>query len=313
MPTVPPSAWLTLTTTSTSLDSLEAAKEQSEAVGRRRDIPVRKSFVRSMDGATPAPLAQIYAGGRGGLVAVKLYLALIWRCAAAEYETDKPARAWATLLDLEDPRGKGARRVSNAMKTLQEAKLITITAQDGRPNVTRLLVEDGSGGVYSPPSTAYQFSKTPEQRRENMYFKIAGQLWLDGVFQELSGPATVMLLILLAEQADDPKKKIWFSTSEFPKRYRISHKTRANGTAELVARGLLKTEREPLSPKASVFETVRKRTIYRLLDDPDTRSGIAKQSQYFTLADPIMISAEPGKPQRQRKTNEANRKRKTAS
>lgn len=259
---------------STSFDSMDAAQEQANEVGKKRiDIPIRKSFVRSWDGETPAPLSQIYSGGRGGLVAVKLYAALIWRCARSPYETSKPARAWATLLDLPDPQKNGARRIKNAMRTLAEANLITVSQRNGEANLIQLKLEDGSGRAYSLPSSAFQFARTDEQRQRHMYFKIARTLWLDGTFQDLPGPATVMLLILLAEQAD--KKDVWFSTKEFPSRYRISHKTRAEGTAQLVARGLLETTSKPLSGRwnSSTFDRVRTRSIYRLTEDTFTNGA----------------------------------------
>lgn len=250
---------------STSAASIDAATELAESSGRRVDIPVRKGFVRSLDdGKTPAPMSLIYAGGRSGIVAVKLYLALIWRCAAAPFTTDKPARAWATLLDLEDPNGKGVRRISRAMRTLAASKLITLTEQDGYPNLVTLAIETGSGASYTIPSTSYNRARTDEQKVQHRYFKISRSLWTEGYIQDLSGPATIMLLILLAEQADS--KDVWFSTEQFPLRYRISHKTRAEGTSELVRRGLLKTHRESLSRigGTAVFDPRRKRTLYRL-------------------------------------------------
>jgi hypothetical protein len=65
----------------------------------------------------------------------------------------------------------------------------------------RLLRARGRGAA-SLPSSAFQFARTDDQRQRHMYFKIARSLWLDGTFQDLPGPATIMLLILLAEQAD---------------------------------------------------------------------------------------------------------------
>jgi len=250
---------------STSAASIDAADELAQGSGRRVDTPVRKGFVRSLDdGKTPAPMSQIYAGGRSGIVAIKLYLALIWRCSAAPFSTGKPARAWATLLDLEDPNGKGVRRISRAMRALATSKLITLTEQDGKPNLVTLTNETGSGASYTLPSTAYARAGTEEQKTQHRYFKIAQRLWTEGYIQDLSGPATIMLLILLAEQADS--KDVWFSTAQFPQRYRISHKTRAEGTRELVRRDLLTTHRESLSWNGgtAVFDPRRKRTLYRL-------------------------------------------------
>lgn len=252
---------------SVSAASRAAAQELATGSGRRVNTPVRKGFVRSVDdGVTPAPMSSIYAGGRSGIVAIKLFLALIWRCSAAPFSTDKPARAWATLLDLEDPEGKGVRRISRAMRALATAKLITLTEQGGQPNLVTLATEDGSGADYTIPSTSYTRAKNENQKIPHRYFKISSTLWTDGVIQSLSGPATVMLLILLAEQADT--KDVWFSTQQFPARYKISHKTRAEGTGELVRRGILKTRRESLSKTGgtAVFDPRRKRTLYRLTE-----------------------------------------------
>ena len=240
-------------------------------------------------------MSQIYAGGRSGLVAIKVYLALIWRCSAAPFSTDKPARAWATLLDLPDPAGKGARRISNALRTLSASKLIRLTEQDGRPNLVTLVNETGSGTDYAIPSTAHQFAKTPQQKAEHLYFKISPSYWTSGEFQALSGPATVLLLILLAEQAET--REVWWSTEQFPLRYHISHKTRADGTRELRNRGLLVTRRQSLSSrdKDSIFDDRRMRTIYRLFDPnhrfeallwPDQQPAAGKDASAIGVQEP---------------------------
>lgn len=251
--------------------SLAAATALINSSPRRVDPPVRKSFVRPMveaDGDV-APMAQIYRGGRSGVVALKLYLALLWRCSSPPFQTDKPARAWATLLDLEDPSGRGARRVKNAMQMLAAANLIQISAQPGYPNVTTLLDESGSGRAYELPSTAYKFGKMNKASKENLasntYFKVPQRLWRDGYIQGLSGPGLVMLLILLAEQGAEGAK-VWFSTEEFPRRYNISHKSRAAGTAELQRAKLLRVESQSLAASqfSSTFDVQRRRKVYML-------------------------------------------------
>jgi len=62
-------------------------------------------------------------------------------------------------------------------------------------------------------------------------------------------------------------------------RYRISHKTRADGTRDLIERRLLFTRRESLSLRSptSIFDDRRRRTIYRLFLDPDTADGFLWQ------------------------------------
>lgn len=248
--------------------SLAAAKELDDSSGRRQATPVRKSFVRS-DTDADTPLSRLVrAGGRGGLVAIKLYLALLWRCSTSPYRTTKPGRAWATLLGLDDPEGNGARRIAAAVKTLQEARLIEVAYEPGRGNTITVLDESGDGSEYFLPSTAYARASAGRggdaQRQHNIYFKIPSRLWTEGDIQSLKVPGLVMLLILLAEQADqgDP---VWFATDTFPARYRISHKTRAAGTRELVRRQLLTVDREALPDiPGRVFDRQRYRNRYKV-------------------------------------------------
>jgi len=252
----------------TSSDALDAARVIAGSSGRRLDTPVRKSFVRS-DAGTAPPLADLYAGGRSGTVAVKLYLALLWRCASPPYSTDKPARAWATLLDLPDPDGRGARRVKAAMKSLAARQLVNIAEQPGKPNVVTLLDEGGRARRYALPSSSYTRAVARGAKRDRLdrevYFKVSTTLWTQGYMQQLTGAGLVMLLILLAEQAGQGKE-VWISPAAFAERYNISHKTRTNGTKDLVQLGLLTTRREPLAAKttATVFDPRKIRTVYRL-------------------------------------------------
>ena len=256
------------------VSALAAARELDDSSGQRRGrgAPVRKSFVRT-DTATPAPLSVLArVGGRGGVVAIKLYLALLWRCSSPPYRTAKPARAWATLLGLEDPAGKGTRRIAAAIKALQAANLITVEYQPGVGNDITILDESGNGQPYALASTQYvraaQGPSGDVQRSQNRYFKIPAQWWTEGKIQGLSGPGLIMLLILLAERAGDGED-VWFSTEAFPARYRISAKTRAAGTKELEGRMMLDVGRQALSDiPGSVFARQRFRNIYRLINFP---------------------------------------------
>ncbi|MBY6389261.1 hypothetical protein HG717_35965 (plasmid) [Rhodococcus erythropolis] len=283
-----------------SPESLRAAREMIASAIRRIDPPLRKSFVRPMapESDPIAPMSQIYRGGRSGVVALKLYLALVWRCSAPPFSTEKPARAWATLLDLDDPAGNGARRIKNAMKTLAAANLIEMTDNPGYPNVVTLLDESGSGRAYELPSTAYTFGQknglSKDRLAQDMYFKVPQRLWKFGYIQSMSGPALVMLLILLAEQGGTGAT-VWFSTEEFPTRYNISHKTRAAGTRELREMGLLVVRAESLSSSsvANTFDVQRRRKIYRLTDLAQTAPDEVKAAS---------AKAKSKQPQRRKKS-----------
>lgn len=274
--------WAFRTRGKVSAETRDIARELDNVTRRRRATPVRKIFVRSY-GDDPAPLSQLVrVGGRGGAVAIRLYLALLWRCSSPPFNTDKPARAWALLLGLEDPEGKGALRISAALKTLETANLITVSRLPGR-NVVTVLDESGDGSDYQLPSTEYflaarRGSNGEDAARRNLYFKISSRWWTEGDLQTLSGPALVMLLILLAEQGGDQKladeggvgRPVWWATQVFPTRYHVSHKTRAAGTQELVTRGLLIIEREALPDvPGSAFARRRYRNIYKLINPPN--------------------------------------------
>lgn len=203
-------------------------------------------------------------------MAVKLFLALIWRSAAPPFDSAIPARAWAVLLDLPDPAGKGARRISAALRALERESLVVVERKSGRPPRVTLLDESGDGSPYSLPSSAYTRAgaaahRTADEVGRHRYFKVGSPLWRTGEVQAMSGPALVMLLILLAERGGEGMP-VWFSTSAFHERYRISHQTRSTGTRELLVSGLVRIERESvaLSPRASTFDPLRTRNVYSL-------------------------------------------------
>lgn len=248
--------------------SMALANELAESSKRRVHPPVRKSFAASTDESGPAPLVQLVsARGRGGAVPLKLYLALLWRCSAAPYGTDISARRWATLLNLPDPNDRGARRVTEALRTLERLKLVEVTRVRGGSSNIKLLREDGSGSAYSLPSTAY--SKAPATKKPtHLYFKVPTTLWTKGHIQQMSAPALAMLLAILAEEGGDGRG-VWWSTEVFPARFGIAPATRAKGTAELIERELLFVRKQLVtkSPGQNSFAPQAVRNIYHLLGD----------------------------------------------
>ncbi|GAA1356120.1 hypothetical protein GCM10009636_24870 [Arthrobacter koreensis] len=246
------------------------AKRLDEDSGRRKAIPIRKSFVRVEKGAdTPPPLAELVKrGGRGGGVIVKLYLALVWRCSGGDFDTDISARTWANLLGLEDPNIKGARRIAKAIKILEECKLISVSPRRGEPSVITLLDESGDKSPYDLPSTSYATKKL----RRDIYFKVPTTLWTEGFIQRMSAPAMTMLLILLAEQSGDVSpgesdgKEVWWSTERFPQQYFVSPSMRSRGTKDLRDLNLLYVQRASVAPPGNnrTFARERVRNVYRL-------------------------------------------------
>lgn len=244
--------------------SRTAAQEMTAAAPRRKGIPIRKSFVRRDDGTQP-PMSDLYRGGRSGIVAIRLYLALIWRSSSGNYSTAEPARAWATLLDLPDPAGLGQRRITRAVHALETRRLVSVHRAPGLVPEIRLLDESGSGDPYETPSKRYAtLDPDKDQPQQHWYFKVPTTLWTDGQIQAMTGPGLILLLILLAERAD--KVGVWFAGDAFTERYWISHKTRTEGVDDLRTRKLLVVGRQPVKtrPGMTVFTRTRYRHVYSL-------------------------------------------------
>lgn len=273
-----------------SSESLELAERISRESKRRDSAPVRKRFVRATDTEQPM-LSTLYSGttgrgGRSGVVAVKVLLTLLWRTSKAPYTTEMASSALATLLELPDPSGRGALRVREALKTLREHDLITLHHQPGEATLIELKNETGNGEEYDPPSEAHRKvgkwvkTATPADHEE-LYFRIPQEIWTEGFMQKLTGPGLVMLLILLAERANE--KFVHFSTAEFERRYRISASTRTKGTQNLKDLGLVLVRSVPLPPdwgdpgnKPNPLARKRRRYQY-LLKGPFLTSSTSKK------------------------------------
>lgn len=250
--------------------SVALAKEIFEAAPARTNIPIRRAFVRNGDGGSPAPLAEIVSrGGRGGAVAAKLYVALIWRCSAKPFNTSIAPRKWAALLGLSDPDRKGARRITNALNLLEDLKLVKLTRSRGDSSLITLLDESGDGSKYLPPSEASMIGGKERDR----YFKMPVTLWTDhrAYAQRMSSGALVMLFLLLDSGSGVPTTlaegtEQWWSVEIFQKWYTVSGPMRTRGTKELIEMGLLYVRKEsvPSYKGQNSFAKERVRNVYRL-------------------------------------------------
>lgn len=269
--------------------SIEIAESIAATSGARTSIPLRWSFTQAAPQDDQArqrsPMARLVgAGGRGAAVSVKLYLALIWRSAGAPHTTNYPARKWAQLLALPESETKGTRRVIDALRTLEDAKLVHLVREPGEPSIVQILDESGSGAAYELPSTAHfraqdLVSKTRSAERKkkyqqameaNRYSRIPLTLWTHGHIQDMSSAAVAMLLILMSNSHASEGAEVWWSTQKFPNQYGISPATRARGTKELVDRGLLKVTKRlvPNSPNNSrALAREKVRNVYTLIND----------------------------------------------
>lgn len=251
------------------VDAIQAA----ESVARRshgRSAQVRREFVvRSVVGS-PTPVAELLRGGRGGHVRLKLLVSMIWLASAPPHDVAYPARAWATLLDLDDPPGRGARRVNQAISWLEEHQFLTVEARPGHPSRVTLLSEAGTGEAYTLPGAQYGKLRNKNVPAEDLarhrYFQIPSSFWTSGWLAILSGPAVAMYLVLLAESTDRTGGgEIWFSPALAAKRYALSDDTRSKGLRELKRAGLISTARRPVS--SDIFDVQRFRNVHVLQPD----------------------------------------------
>lgn len=236
-------------------------KREQGSTRKGSGAPIRTSFVVSHTGQETS-LSKLLGsgGGRGGHVRIKLYLSLLWVAAREPYSTSRPARFWAALIGLEDPEGKGARRIRSALGDLKRANLVTVKRHGGNASEILLLNETGSGKPYTVPGLTGIGSTPDSTTKAERYFRVPESFWTYGWVEKLSSPAITMLLILLAEGAHNGRAS-WFSAGASSKRYGISASTRKTGLNELVRLGLV--EVDTTAPLAAVVSSMRKpRNVY---------------------------------------------------
>lgn len=257
-----------------STTAIAAAKTVERRLAARTAAPVRRQFVERMSPtAADPPLARMLRGGRGGAVRLKLELSFLWFAAKEPYKLTYPARAWATLLDLPDPNGNGARRINDAVLWLEEQGFIKVAGQPGQPNEITMLNEVGDRTAYELPGQAYnRLRSTPSAAEAHRYFQLPNSLWTSGWLQVLSGAGLAMLLALYTElgRRDPLTTDLWFSPSQADMRFALSEDTRSKGLRELRSAGLVNASRRSISP--DTFDFRRLRNVYQLnaarLDQP---------------------------------------------
>lgn len=236
--------------------------------GRRVDIPVRNIFVASSVPGTKSPMVDLYKGSsRGGATVIRLYLAILWRASRRPFEVTATASFWAALLDLKNPTTSGAVSVRRALEKLQSRGLIEYRSRQGMGTIVTVFREDGRRAEYSLPSAAYRKAKNDTQRKRHSYLRVPIELWTSGVIQKLSGPALVMLLILLSEYSPTASG-VWFSETRFKDKYGLSSRTRAEGFRELKDRGIVLERSVPVFGQNVVGakeKDLRRRKIYNVL------------------------------------------------
>lgn len=255
--------------------ALQAAKNVA-ARNHGRTAPLRRAFAERLDAQGPTtPLARMLRGGRGGSVRLRLYLSYIWLAASAPHELLYPARAWAELLDLDDPEGNGTRRIADAVRWLERHDFIEVEARSGEPNVIRLLSDDGSGAAYELPGAAYnRLRADPKTAAPHRYIQLPAELWTSGWMAVLSPAALAMLIVLLVQAGTNPAADIWIAPDYASATYMLAEETRTRGLRELASAGLVTIRRRQLVT-TDTFDFRRFRNVYQLnLDALASLAGI---------------------------------------
>ncbi len=251
-------------------DCISAGRQLLSRHQRKDGAPVRSSFA-VLASKTPREservptAAALLRGGRGGEVKLKVELSALWIAVAEPYDVRLPGWAWAKLIGLPDPRGRGARRVHAALRQLAKSHLIE--SPGGRGSVGQLTLRDetGSGDAYVPPGERVdELRKSGRDYSDHVYFKVPNELWTNGWLAALNGRSLAMLLVLLQQTAGEGRanREVWFSPRVAETRLRLSEDTRKAGIDDLRELGLVSVRRRPVTP--DFLSSTRSRNTYTL-------------------------------------------------
>jgi hypothetical protein len=191
-------------------------------------------------------------------------LSLLWVCASKPYATNRPARVWAELLNLDDPETNGTRRVRAALKELAARGFVRLEPTKPTPTIT-VLSDFGDGSAYTTPGEVIMDS-TGDSRKSHEYFRVPNEIWTEGYLGDMDGAAIAMFLVLLAESRG-VCRDVWISPHVLDEMYGISASTRTKGVAQLKELELVTVKRQAVQSRIDFSPS---RQVYRipLLPDP---------------------------------------------
>jgi hypothetical protein len=236
-----------------SAESLELMRRASMRV-KERSTAVRHDFIGlsadPSDSSAHPPLALLIRASKGAAVQLKFYLAVLWQAGGGDerHSATWPARTWAALLDLPDPEHHGDRRIRDAIKALERARLLTAVREPGRPIQIVLRRDDGSDQVYTHPGEAASAAKAQGCfDRSELYVQLPPTLWTNGWAAIMTAPGLAMLLVMLLLTRNASEQGIWINPSQARARFGLSADTWTRGVAELRHYDLLAISKRPVS------------------------------------------------------------------
>ena len=211
---------------------------------------------------------------------------------ATPHDTSYPARVWAGLLDLPDPEGNGARRVTAALTWLEQHNFVRINRDPGLPATVYLNDERGTGSPYVHPAKALLkvIDEDNATSRDDYYVKLPAAFWTRGWISILNGPALTTLLSLMVEAAKTNRESgLWFSPRIALDRFSLSSDTRSVGFAQLAELGVIDVRRRSVSRTSFDYKKMRNTyTLHldRLLMDPASPTTTDSKSAFKFKPDP---------------------------
>lgn len=207
-----------------SADAVAAMQNAVARSKRAATVQFPVEFVRS-SGDEPPTLAQLMAGGQGGVVRLKLYLTLAMQATRPPRNVaPRTSAGYARLLDL--PEASGSRRINQALKWLSSHNLVVRTDRPGKPAQITLLQPDGSGE---------EWTTTGGSR----WVTLPIQIWSKGWIFELSGRALAVYVALRELLGGSKHPDGQFMDGYRKRQYGMSDDTWTRATKELEALGLL--------------------------------------------------------------------------
>lgn len=240
-----------------SLDSVKATLYAEQTIARQAAAPIRLAFMIDEHNTGLPPVVRLLRGGRGGEVRLKLFLSMLW-LAPRRTRREMPFRSsfWAELLDLDDPSGRGARRIGEAISWLEQQHFISAIRRPGYAPQVTLLDERGGGVKYEHPPGSY--------------IKLPAEFWTRRWIQDLSGAALALFLVVLAElYRYGPRLSFWVAPKVARAAYGLSADTWTKASGELSDLGLVHIGRAKL--RGAHVDILKKRNTYRLAS-PSTMS-----------------------------------------
>jgi hypothetical protein len=220
---------------------------------RERNTAVRHGFIgwpaESAEPATDPPMALLLRASKGGAVRLKFYLALLWQGGGGDerHSVSWPARTWAALLDLPDPENRGDRRIRDAIRALERARLVTAKRAPGRPIELVLRRDDGTDRPYIHPGKVARATKQDGAfDPSELYVQIPPGFWTRGWAISLSAPGIAMLLVMLVLTNNAGERRVWIDPAQARRRFGLSEDSWARGVAELGLHGLLEIRKQPV-------------------------------------------------------------------